>query len=371
MKKVLVVLLILILGFSILTGCKKENIKIGYAGCLTGTNSELGVSGMYGAMMEVDDLNQSGGIDGRKVELVIKDDQGDKDIALRVDKELVQEGCIAIIGHMTSDMAELTVPYANENKILMISPTIALPSLAGVDDYFFRLIPTTTDQAERIAKELITRNIKKVQIAYSDQNKVFASCISQSLIINLEKNRIQTELVGSIKAKKHNPEYEKTAQKIGSSDADALVLVASADVTSEIAQSLYQEGSKTKVFLPAWAMTNDLINRGGPAVEGYYGVNFMDYNSESKGFLEFRSKYVQKYGDEPTFASVLSYESVSVLISAMKESNGFDSDDLKAAIIKKKDFQGLQGNLEIDQYGDIERDIYLYQIRNGKFLRVD
>jgi len=369
MKKILLPL-IMLACFLLLAGCEKQNIKIGFAGGLTGTNSELGVSGMYGAQLAVDDLNQSGGIKGQELELIVKDDKGDKNAALNADQELREEGCVAIVGHMTSDMAELSVPYVNKNRVLMISPTIALPSLSGSDDYFFRLIPTTNDQAGRIVQELIKQGVRKVQLVYSEQNKVFAECINEYLINSLEEESIQAELIGSMKAA-GNSDNDNVIKSIKESDSDALVVIASADIVSEIAQFLYKEDFQRKVFLPAWAMTNDLIKRGGPSVEGFYGVNFVDFDSKSEDYMEFRKKYIKKYGDEPTFASILSYESVLVLTSAMKEAKSYRADDLKATMIQMQEFKGLQGSLLINRFGDIERDIYLYQINGGKFEKAD
>lgn len=370
MKRKTAVCLVLLLSLFSLAGCGKENTKIGFAGCLTGTNSELGVSGMYGALLAVEDINQAGGIKGKKLELITKDDHGDSEAALKADKELAQEGCVAVIGHMTSDMAELTVPYINEKRMLMISPTIALPSLSDVDDYFFRLIPSTQEQSERIAEEIRKQNVKKVQIIYSEQNTVFANSINACLIENLSGHNVGMELLGAVGVK-DNPDYEEKINAIKESDADALVIIASADIVAGFAQSLHRVKADKTVFLPAWSMTNDLIQRGGPAVEGYYGVNFIDYDSRSEDYIRFREKYVQKYGEEPTFASILSYESVTVLTAAMKEAAGYRGDDLKAAILAIEKFHGLQGELSLNRFGDIDRECYLYQIRDGKFVKTE
>jgi len=219
MRKILSLMIVLSLVFPYLAGCEKTNTKIGYAGCLTGTNSELGVSGMYGALLAIEEINQSGGVKGKNLELVIKDDEDDIEKALKVDKELHKEGCIAIIGHMTSDMAELTVPYINENKILMISPTIAKASLSNIDDNFFRLIPSTEEQAKRIALEIRRQGINKVQILYSNQNSTFANCINYFLLEDLDSYRVSTEMLGGVSLEKKDEEYKQIIEKIENSDA--------------------------------------------------------------------------------------------------------------------------------------------------------
>ncbi|MGM0427217.1 MAG: ABC transporter substrate-binding protein, partial [Thermodesulfobacteriota bacterium] len=88
-------------------GCdrEKEPIKLGFSGCLTGRLSDLGTSGRNGAILAVEQVNEAGGINGRPVELIVRDDRQNKAEALRVDQELMAEGVVAIIGHMTSTMS--------------------------------------------------------------------------------------------------------------------------------------------------------------------------------------------------------------------------------------------------------------------------
>ncbi len=104
-------------------GCeKKENpIKVGFVGGLTGRLSDLGTAGRNGVILAVEEINSRGGINGRPVELITKDDKQDPELSLRVDRELVDEGVAAIIGHMTSVMSMAVLPFINEEKILMIS----------------------------------------------------------------------------------------------------------------------------------------------------------------------------------------------------------------------------------------------------------
>ena len=81
-------LLIFIFVFSL--GCERSKppIKIGLAGGLTGRHADLGINGRNGALYAVDEINRSGGINGRTVELISKDDKQDPDVARQVDREL-------------------------------------------------------------------------------------------------------------------------------------------------------------------------------------------------------------------------------------------------------------------------------------------
>lgn len=370
MKKTYLLMITMILSLIFFAGCEKTSIKIGYVGGLTGTNSELGVSGMYGAQLAVEAINHSGGINGRMLELSVKDDKDDKEFALQVDQQLVEEGCLALVGHMTSNMAELTIPFIDENKVLMISPTIATSSLSGMDDYFLRLIPSTEEQAKRIAMEIKKLDLKDILIFYSNGNLLFAQSLSDYLVKQLGDSDIQVKMMESIKIEDPSA-YKEIADSIDKTESDGLVIIASADIVYNLGQELYLLNSQKNVFLPAWSMTNDLLRRGGAAVEGFYGVSFIDYSSKAEAYTEFKVLYQKKYGEQPTFSSILSYESVMVLAEALKTVEDFDSEALKNAILKQSTFQGLQSKITIDSFGDTQRDIFLYQIKNNEFNKVD
>ena len=117
----------------------KEPVKIGYAGGLTGRVADLGIAGRDGVILAVEEINSAGGINGREVKLLVKDDKQDAETAVNVNEELIQQGVAAIIGHMTSSMSKAGVKAINDKKVFMLSPTTSTNELTGLDDYFFRL----------------------------------------------------------------------------------------------------------------------------------------------------------------------------------------------------------------------------------------
>lgn len=368
MKKVLILLIATILIFSlVLSSCqKKESIKIGYAGTLSGLNADLSVFGRNGALMAVEMVNEAGGINGRRLELIVKDDKNDKNVALQVDKEFYKEGVTAIIGHMTSGMAELTVPFINENKILMISPTISADSLSSKDDYFFRMIPSNKQQAIGISEAMLQKNLRKAAIIYDNSNQSFAEAL---------KNTFKEDYVMQggemVLEKSFNPitvDYKDISNDLIESGADGVFIIAAADNAVMICQNFYKRGVKMNVFLPSWAMTNDLLSHGGKSVEDAILVNFYDNESKKLEYKAFEADFLSKYGTKPSFSAQFSYEAVMVLAEVMSNSDELNSESLKQEIINSKVFNGLQGILFFDETGDISRTKYLYKVRDGKFI---
>ena len=137
--------LVILAGLLIIAfGCSPpEPVRIGFVGGISGRGADLGISGRDGAQLAVEQRNQAGGVAGRPVEIIFRDDHQDPEIARRVVEELVELGVSAIVGPMTSAMGVAVVPIVNERKVVMVSPTVTTEDLTGLDDYFFRVSSTT------------------------------------------------------------------------------------------------------------------------------------------------------------------------------------------------------------------------------------
>ena len=365
MKRNGIIGLVIVMIF--LCGCQKEAppIKIGYAAGITGKYSQLGVASMYGAELAVERINDEGGIYGREIELIIKDDRSDAEIAQEVDQELIDEGVVAIVGHTISSMIH-TVPLMNENHMLMISPTIATDNLTGKDDFFFRVIPSNFFQAEKLAEGLFQDNQHHVSILYEESNSVFTKVLADFFVEFFESREGSIDhQIGFTSA--NDFDYLEIATEIKEKNVESLLILASAYDVAAFAQALHIQKCDTAIYIPAWGTTNDLLVYGGKTVENVTGINFLDLESKDPNYLEFAEVYRNKYQMEPSFSAVFTYESVMILKEALLHVDEITSENIRAYILKQRKFEGLQSDIEFDSYGDVERAVYLYQVQDGSF----
>lgn len=364
-KSLFLIIFIIVLIFLLSVCEKNEIIKIGYVGTLTGINSELGVYGRNGAQIAVDEINLSGGLNGKPLELVVRDDENNVETALKADKEFYKEGVVAIIGHMTSGMAELSVPYINEKKILMISPTISVDYLGRKDDYFFRMIPSNKDQAYEISKVMYIEKSHKVAVLYDNTNRAFTETLKTEFVEKYEAGTGEIVLVEEFNGL--NTDYLKLAEDVNKSGADSVFIIGGSENAAMISQHLYIKNITLKIYLTSWAMTKELINHGGKAVEGACLVNFYNNDIYGEKYEKFSAEYKMKYKDNPGFVAQFAYEAVMVLFDAMKNSQDLSTDSLKTYINQTLEFEGLREPLAFDKYGDMNRSHYIYKIENGEF----
>jgi branched-chain amino acid transport system substrate-binding protein len=364
------VLLIGIVTYVLLTSCgHADSIEIGFTASLSGANSDLGVSSRNGAKLAVDEINEAGGINGRLINLIIKDDKNDKKTALEVDQEFYKEDIKIIIGHMTSDMAELTVPYVNEKKILMLSPTISAEYLSDIDDYFLRMIPSNKEQARKISEDMIENNIHRAAVLYDGSNLLFTESLKNQFITDYVA--LGGQVVFDEKFIVESIDPYVLLKNIRDSGAEAVFVISGADNVSFLSQNFYKNNFNLDFYLPSWAMTSDLLEHGGKSIEGAHLVNFFNTNTNDQKYLDFVDKYIQIFGSQPSFSSIFSYEAVMVLADAMMKTNSTEPDQLIDYILAKKNFEGLQNSISFTADGDVIRDHYSYTVKDGEFIMTE
>ncbi len=363
--------IILVVGLAVLVitlnGCaNKSPVRVGFAGELTGTQADLGVHGRDGAQLAIDTLNAAGGINGRPIELIVRDDLGTPEGARAADRELIDAGVVAIIGHMTSRQTLAAITVTQEAGMVLISPATSTPSLSGQDDLFFRITPTNLDQASVFARYIYQqRKLARMGIIYDLDNAAYSE--SYADIFAQATNELGGAIVERVNfSAAARPDLAPLIATLRAAEPDGLLIIASALDTAFIAQRVRLSGWDVALFSSAWAQTETLIQNGGEAVEGVGFIIAYNANSQSPDYQAFKASYQSRFGREPTFAAGEAYEATLVLAAALKKTGG-RAQGLPQALQDIRDFPVLDGTLSLDQYGDVKRPLFLLSIRNGQY----
>ena len=354
----------------LVTACAPDKpILLGFVGGLSGRVADLGISGRNGAILAVEQVNSAGGVNGRKVKLVVMDDKQDGDTAKKAVNELIDQGVVAIIGHMTSSMSMQTVPIVNEKKVVMMSPTITTTYLSGKDDYFYRVSNTTKSYATLMAQHLFNKlGISKVVAVYDLRNKAYTESWLEDFRKEFEKSG--GSIVSSVTFHS-GPEahlYDVVTQAL-LSDAEAMVISASAMDAAMICQQAKKIGRSITTAASEWAATEKLLEMGGAAVDGIIVSQFFNRKSTEQVYVKFREDYKNRFGNEPGFASVNAYDAVNVVLEALKKQK---AGKLSKETLRKLDhYDGVQGVVKIDRYGDADRKAFLTVVKNGEFVVIE
>ena len=363
---------IMISSLIYLQGCNQKNevIKIGVVGTMSGINSDFSVSGRRGVELAVDEFNKAGGLNGRKIELVVKDDKNDSVTALKVDKEFISENIPIVIGHYTSGMMVNSMDYLKDKDILFLSPTISADSLSGLDDNFIRFTATTNESAIVLADTANKNNNRKFAVIYDVENKGFNDALSNNFKRLLEENQGEVILTKTYTSSV-NVNYSSLAKDIAESNAEALLIITGAVDNALITQQLRKIGCKVQIYSSLWSNTVGLINNGGTAIEGMFIVGVMDLDGKALDVVRLKERFLDQYGENLTYSAVYSYEATTSLFQAMKMGPDLKPSTIKNNIISIKDFKGLEENYQIDKFGDNNRKYIIFRVEDGQLRRVD
>ncbi len=376
-------------------------IRVGFAGELTGKQADLGVHGRNGAQLAIENINAAGGIAGRPVELLVRDDLGTPEGARAADRALIEAGVVAIIGHMTSGQTMAAVPVINEAEVVLLSPTTSTYELSGLDDYFFRVNPDNLAEARILARRVCGElGLSRVAGIYDIDNEAYTLTYWTAFV---ETCRVlgQQSVAEVAFSAAEEPDLAPLVSELKAHHPDALVIMAAALDTALIAQQTRLQEWQVPLFATGWSHTEILLQNGGRAIEGMEIVMSFDLNyrtavSTSSGdghdipevsqsgdegpltetfplkpseeALEaFDARYRQRFGQAPIFASAQAYEAMMVLAEALKQTRGHAS-GLPRALLGIRDYEGLNTRLSLDQYGDVIRPQFLVAVRGGAFV---
>lgn len=353
----------------LLVSCQRqEPIQIGFVGGLTGKAADLGAAGRNGVQLAVEQRNASGGVNGRKVELVVRDDEQNPETAKRVVAELIGRNIELIIGPMTSGMAMVMMPQIDASGSVLLSPTVTTTDLSGRDDNFLRVTGTTTGYAAKSARYQFEKlGIRTVAAIYDINNKSYTESWLNDFRTAFSALGGKIVLVKSFPSGKDTV-FQPLVKELLAAKADSVQIISNAVDSALLCQQLRKFSPGQRIAMSEWASTERFMELAGTAAEGVVVSHFLDRNDTSQRFRDFMTSYRARFNQDPGFAGVAGYDAAQVALEAFSLRTKGGS--IKNVIIGRS-FQGVQPPLKIDRFGDAERESFVSVIRGNRYITAE
>ena len=352
-----------------------ENSKpvlIGHVSPLTGDNAYIGYDQLRGAEMAVEDLNRNGGILGRRVELVVEDDQGSSTIAVNVAHKLcLNKNIVGVIGHLNSSCSMSAAPIYKRHNLPMITPVSTSDKLTttGLDN-IFRVCIRNSDQAPALVEYCINKGFRKYGIIHD--NGDYGKDLADQLKKLLAEKKSDAHVVSEEVISANNTDYRSILTKMKTKDPDVIFVGAMAREASLLMIQSKEIGLDA-IFVGGDGMFSDeLVRRGGDAVEGTIVSHIAPMQGGSIYSQEFFSRYISKYNEKVRAYAPLAYDCVMVLAEAIESAGTLDKETIRDVLHRKEYVHsGISGKISFDQTGErLERKPYLYEIQKGQFMQI-
>ena len=378
-------LLSAVMGLGVLTGCggsgqestteagSGDTIKIGFFAPLTGNNMQYGVSFQNAINMNVEEINNAGGINGQQIKIVAYDDKSDPKEAVNIANKIVADPEIKVaIGSFSSSCSMAAAPVFAEAGVMHIGPTASHPDFVNMGDMAFTIAMTMEFEAAADANYAYEKiGGKDLAIIYlnSDYGVSHASVLKEQYEANGGKVVAYEEFIPG-----QTKDFTPIITKVKQSNPGALFVIADYSDGANIFKQAQNLGLECDLIGPGMLIKEEFVDVVGDAAEGLLMLSTLpiyseeDRENEDPNKAKFVSKYQDKYDAIPDGFPANAYDCITLLTEAI-EKVGYDADKLSEEFRNIGRYEGVSGNITIDpETKQVKRDLMVYTIQDGKYV---
>ena len=361
MKKSSFFLFFLSMFFLVVPVRAEEAIDIAAIYALTGAAAEANAYALRGIVYAVGEVNEQGGILGKKINLSMFDNQSTPIGSTLAANQAVAANVVAIVGPDWSSHSLAVARVAQKVGIPMISSLSTNPEVTKIGDYIFRVCFTDDFQGKVIAR-FARRDLKaSTATIFVDVTSDYSLKLSEIIRINFEQlgGQVLLELEYKLKQRQFDEEIKKALK----ANTD-VIFIPGHDESGLIAKKTQDAGTSSILMGGDGWSTPVFLKKGGSELRrGYYSTHWSAHldNEQSRAFIK---KYKINPQD-PDDNIALGYDALMVLADAIKRSGSLDRKNIRDAIANTRSFKGVTGAISFNEDGDPIKSAVLMEIRNG------
>ena len=346
---------------------KPETIKIGGMAPLTGVLAIYGVTTTNGAELAVKEINENGGILGKKIEYIILDTKGDSTEAVMAYNKLVDEKVAGIIGEVTSKPTLAVAEVAVQDNMPLITPTGTQVDITEAGPNVFRVCFTNPYQGKVLAitsKERLGADTVAVMLNNSSD---YSDGITKAFIEESEK--LGMKVMGVEGYSDGDKDFRPQLTKLAAMNPDVVLIPEYYEQAALIATQAREVGVKS-IFVGSdgWdGIAKTLDKSSYSAIENSYFTNHFSMEDQSEKIQNFLKDYRETYKEDPSAFSALGYDAIYMMKSAIEKAGTTDKQKVVDAL-KGIEYDGITGYLTFDDHNNPVKAVTVLKIENGKYI---
>lgn len=345
-----------------LTSCNGiQSVDVGYVGSITGIYSPLLITSRNGALLAVEEMRESGVVD---FNLVVRDNESNWKHMPEIINDFFDQNISLIFAAVTSRSWLAAQGAVSGRDGLFISPSVSSDTVYGIDDNFIRTALTSRQYGFRLGTHAAEVNGSRICFITDDNNRDY----SDSLIKGFQEGFgpiDQAEFYRVGMPADTQRVYRTIAGKVRETNSDVIVFIMSPLDAAVLLQHLDEE--KYLRLLSPWSVSPELVENGGESINGSrFFLPEGSPLSENPAYMNFSLRYTERFGEEPTYQALVSYDTMKILGEAVNRADSIDPADLKRYILDTRLFQGELLQYVIDDNGDCSYGLNAYKYENGE-----
>jgi branched-chain amino acid transport system substrate-binding protein len=352
------------------TAAHAQDVVVGMAGPITGSEAIFGEQMVKGAQMAVADINAAGGLLGKKLKLETGDDQCEPKQALPVANSFVQKKAVFVAGHYCSGVSIPASSVYAENNIMQITPASTNPKLT--DDAGKKGIKTLARTCGRddiqgvIAGKWIAQKFKGKKMAVLHDKTPYGQGIADEVKKSYNAAGEKEALYDSFQ--KGDKDFTALISKMKSMNLDVVYVGSYHTEVGLMVKQAREQGFKAQFISEDALVTDEFWKISGPAGEGLL-MTFAPDPMASPAAKAVVDRFA-KAGYKPEGYTLYTYAAFQVYAEAVKKANSFDAKKV-AVQIHGKTFETVLGKLIYDNKGDVSNSNYVWYVwKDGKYKQL-
>lgn len=350
---------------------EQKSILIGIVTSLTGSEARFGQTQEYGYRMALEEINSSGGVLGKPLELIYQDDTSKDEYAMTaVDKLTENPNIAAIMGAYKSSATFPASAVANRYKVPMVVPSAITDQVTEQGyEWVFRVCAP----ASRYGREMVgflTQVVQARTLAVVYENTQFGSSVARAA--QRQAPGAGLEIVAFEAYDPGGTDFTPLLTRVKSANPEAVLFVSYlADATLLMRQSK-EIDLNPKAFAAGGAGFSlpDFLKGAGDTAE--YTISVTQWTPDSKwpGSQEWANRFRAKFNYAPSYHSIQSYISLKVLADAIERAGSTDRTAIRDALRATRMEETIFGPISFDKAGQNDHPVAITQVLNGQFVTI-
>lgn len=363
------ILLIFIGLFCIGCSRKIDVIKIGAVLPLTGNSAIWGVPTKEGIEIASDKLNESGGINGKKVEVIFEDSKGDPSSGVSAIRKLIEvDNVKAVLDNSNSAVTLAMAPIAEKNKVILMVTGASAPAIADAGEYIFRIWNSDVLEGELIAN-YVYDSLKSRRSAILLANNSYGKGLE-----NIYKKIFISRTGIVLASESFDPnaaDFRTQINKVLQTTPDVIYLICYPNQGATLLRQLKELGNKSRLVGAVAFEDADMLLKAGTTADGLLYPLPAPVDTNQVEYSEFKKRYDAKFHKQLPFLADVGYDGFNVLAEAMKNNRYNYPDSIKEGLDHLPEYNGVSGVIKFDLKGEVHKPFGIREVKDGKaFWRI-
>jgi branched-chain amino acid transport system substrate-binding protein len=315
-------------------------------------------------VIATEEINQAGGIKGRKLRLITLDDRGQADEANTAVTRLINlEHAIAILGEVASSRSKIGARVCQRNQVPMVTPSSTNPEVTRVGDFIFRVCfidPFQGFVMARFARENL--HLGKVAV-FRDVRNDYSVGLADAFVENFR--RMGGTITDDLSYNEGDRDFSAQLTTFKTHAPEAIFVPGYYTEAASIAVQAQRIGLRVPLLGGDGWDSPRLFEIGGAALDGSYFSNHYSPENATGVAARFIGTYRQRHNVVPDGLAALGYDAARILYDAMGRARDLTSPAIRDAIAATRDFDGVTGRITINAERNAVKPAVVLRIQGG------